>query len=291
VVSAIVDAFLAALPPGDTTGDDITAPLEAAVARGAAARPDLAVAAEDVAAHLGRHADDERPAAIWLATRNLGDIHLAIAAARGIPAAVAVFEREIVPDLHAAARRVLGDDARADDIVAAVRERLLVGGDERGPRILEYGGHGELRIWARVITVRAAVDELRRQKREVPADDALWDAASPSVDPALAAQKRQSAALVKQAFHAALAVLTPRQRNLLRQHLLDGLTIDDLAPMYRIHRVTAARWLAAARTDLWAATRRELRAKLALDDSAIAAMLDDIRSTLDLSIERAFGSP
>jgi len=207
--------------------------------------------------------------------------------ARGAPDAIAAFEQRIVPELLAAATRVLGEPELAADVVAAVREKLVVGSGARGPRIADYAGEGELVVWARVIAIRAALDELRRRKRQVPAVDRLFEAASPALDPALALVRRQSAELIKQAFHAGLAALAPRQRNLLRQHLLDGLSIDELGTMYQIHRVTAARWLAAARADLWSHVKKQLRATLALSESAVAAMLDDIRSTLDLSIDRA----
>ncbi|MEO8554048.1 MAG: sigma-70 family RNA polymerase sigma factor, partial [Kofleriaceae bacterium] len=253
------------------------------------ARPDVAVTPAQLARYLASHADDDRPPSQWLAERDLGDVRLACAITHGDPIAQAAFERELVPALVIAANRVIRDEELARDVAAAARTKLVIG-DDAGPRIAGYGGHGPLALWARVIVVRAAVDELRRRQREVPADDALWDAAAPGADPALATQKRESAAHVKGAFHTALARLTPRQRNLLRHHLLDGLTIDELGPMYRVHRVTAARWLSAARADLWAETRRELRTTLALDDTAIRALLDEIRSTLDLSIERALGS-
>lgn len=285
-MSSLVAAFVAALPAGDPDDPALPAALEAAVETARAARPDVAVEPAQLARYLALHADDTRPPSQWLATRQLGDVRLACAIVHGDPVAQAAFEREVVPALVAAAQRVVKDEELARDLAAAVRDKLVLG----EARIADYGGHGELRVWARVITVRAAIDELRRRQREVPADDALWDAAAPNADPALATQKRESAAHVKAAFHAALARLTPRQRNLLRQHLLDGLTIDEIGPMYQVHRVTAARWLAAARTDLWAETRRELRSSLALDDVAIRAMLDDLRSTLDLSIERALGS-
>jgi RNA polymerase sigma-70 factor (ECF subfamily) len=288
-VSSLVAAFVAALPAGEPEDVALPAALAAAIDRATLARPDVTVTPEQLARYLAAHADDDRPPSQWLAARNLGDVRLACAIVHGDPAAQAAFERELVPALVTAARRVVRDDELARDVAAAVRTKLVLG-DGAGPRIADYAGHGELAVWARVIVVRAAVDELRRRQREVPADDALWDAAAPGADPALATQKRESAAHVKAAFHAALARLTPRQRNLLRQHLLDGLTIDELGPMYRVHRVTAARRLAAARTDLWAETRRELRSTLAIDDAAIRALLDELRSTLDLSIERALGS-
>ncbi len=282
-----VDAFLSTLPGGDPTDPALAPSLAAALDQARLARPGLAVTDEALARYLAAHADEDRPPSAWLFDRRLGDLRLACAIVEREPAAVAAFEREILPALIVAAGRVVDDDQLARDLATAVRTRLVLGNDARGPRIADYGGHGELVVWARVIVVRAAIDELRRRRREVPADDALWDAAAPGADPALAAQKRQSAAIVKEAFHVALGQLTPRQRNLLRQHLLDGLTIDELGPMYRVHRVTAARWLAAARTDLWAATRRELRVTLAADNHAIRALLDELRSTLDLSIERA----
>jgi RNA polymerase sigma-70 factor (ECF subfamily) len=292
-MSALVEVFIATLPACDAEtarGDAKLEPaLAEAIARGAAAHPAIAVAATTVADFLGTHADEARAPSDWLPTRNVADVHLVCGILRGNPAALAELERRIVPELHAAVRRLLGNGDRAGEIVAAVREKLVVGVDARGPRIADYGGHGELAVWMRVVAIRAALDELRRTQRMVAVDDHLWEVASPSLDPALALVKRESAALIKAAFHVGLMALSPRQRNLLRQHLIDGLTIDELGVIYQVHRVTAARWLAAARADLWSHTRRQLRETLRLSDSAIGNMLDEIRSTLDLSIERALG--
>lgn len=282
-------AFIAALPGGDPADPALEAALASVLAQAAIDRPNVAVSDEHVAGYLGAHADDEHLPSTWLGHRNLGDVRLACAIVHGDPGAIAIFERELVPALVVAANRVLRDDQLARDIAATTRTKLVLGTDPRGPRIAEYGGHGELAVWVRVIVVRAAIDELRRRQREVPADDALWDAAAPNADPSLAMQRKEHATHVKAAFHVALARLTPRQRNLLRQHLLDGLSIDELGPMYRVHRVTVARWLTAARNDLWAETRKELRTTLAVDDDAIRRLLEEIRSTLDLSIERALG--
>jgi RNA polymerase sigma-70 factor, ECF subfamily len=252
------------------------------LARGRAAHPAFLVDDAAFAAHLELHGDDPE--------RNAADLYLACAITHGDPAAVAHFTTHVEPAVRVVVTRLVKDPDLAADVIAAVREKLLVGTDARGPRIADYGGHGELVVWVRVIAIRAALTQLRAHQREVPADDQLWELASPSADPALLALKRDSAAHIKQAFHAALATLSPRQRNLLRQHLLDGLTIDELGAIYSVHRVTAARWLTAARADLWSHTRKELRGTLGLSDQSIGEMLDEIRSTLDLSIERALGS-
>jgi hypothetical protein len=70
-----------------------------------------------------------------------------------------------------------------------------------------------------------------------------------------------------------------RARNLLRQHVLDGLTIDELARLYRAHRATCARWLADARSELALHTRRHL----------VTASLpgDEVDSVLGCLIHRA----
>ena len=249
--------------------------------RGRAAHPAFAVDEAAFRACVELHGDDP--------DRNAADLYLACAIAHGDPAAIAHFTAHVEPAVRAVVTRLVKDADLAGDVIAAVREKLVVGTDARGPRIADYGGHGDLVVWVRVIAIRAALTQLRAYQRDVPADDQLYELASPSADPAIAALKRDSAAHIKQAFHKGLAALVPRQRNLLRQHLLDGLTIDELGAIYNVHRVTAARWLAAARADLWAHTRKELRATLGLSDQSIADMLDEIRSTLDLSIERALG--
>lgn len=212
------------------------------------------------------------------------DLELARAIAQGDPGAVAVYTTRIEPAVRAVVARLVSDP---DDVLAEVREKLVVGANDRGPRIADYTGRGELLVWVRVIAIRAALSRLRAQQKLVPTDEQLWEIASPDADPAIVVMKRESAERIKEAFHAGLAALEPRQRNLLRQHLLDGLTIDELGAIYNVHRVTAARWLTTARSDLWSHVRRVLRDKLAVSDASIDAMLDDIRSTLDLSIERA----
>ena len=249
------------------------------LARGRAAHPAFVVGDAAFAAYMLAHDGED--------ARNAADLFLACAIANGDRAAVAHFTEHVEPSVRIVVTRIVKDTDVAADVIAAVREKLVVGLDARGPRISDYGGHGDLVVWVRVIAIRAALTQLRAQRLNVPADEQLWELASPAADPALLALKRDSAAHIKDAFHAGLAALSPRQRNLLRQHLLDGLTIDELGAIYQVHRVTAARWLTAARSDLWSHTKQQLRQALGVSDRSIGEMLDDIRSTLDLSIERA----
>lgn len=286
------ERFRAALP--DDRREALDPGLGAALAHARdaarAAHPQLGVSAGDFAAYLAVRLDEDRPPSEDLARRRVADLYLACGCVVGDRAALDHFEAELAPHLAAVVGRIAGGPDLVDEVLQSVRERLLVGTDARGPRLGDYAGEGELLTWLRVVATRAAISELRARKRAPSGDDGLWDVASPDLDPEIALLKRRAAADIREAFHHALTELTPRQRNLLRQHLLDGLTIDELGATYGVHRVTAARWLSKARAELWSLTRRRLRARLQLTGSQIDSLLGEVRSTLDLSIERALGA-
>jgi RNA polymerase sigma-70 factor (ECF subfamily) len=89
---------------------------------------------------------------------------------------------------------------------------------------------------------------------------------------------------VRSSFAHAMTELTPRQRNVLRQYHIDGLTIDQLAVLYKINRATAARWVAGARLALVTATRDRLVAELALEPHEVDSVIRLVRSQLSLSV-------
>jgi RNA polymerase sigma-70 factor (ECF subfamily) len=70
----------------------------------------------------------------------------------------------------------------------------------------------------------------------------------------------------------------------LRQHHVDGLTLDELAGVYRIHRATLARRLAAAREKLAAHTRRILLQRFGLGRKELDSLMVLVRSHLDVSM-------
>jgi RNA polymerase sigma-70 factor (ECF subfamily) len=127
--------------------------------------------------------------------------------------------------------------------------------------------------------------------REIPTEAAeLADRMrQPSVDPRLDDLRRRYRGDFAAAFRAALAALPVRERNLLRQHHMDGLTIDQLAGLYRVHRATAARWVARARTTLSGETRRRLMERLGVATQDADSIIRLVRSQLDLSLSAAPG--
>ncbi len=178
------------------------------------------------------------------------------------------------------------DSAARDEVRQRLREKLVVG---RG--LERFAGRGSLLSFLKAAAAREAITWLREQsaRHKGPTDegDAELEAlAERAADPERRAVQAQHRALFKESFAAAVAALSARERTLLRQHLLDGLTVDALAPLYRVHRATAARWLAAVREKVLASTQAELEARAGIRGEALPELLSAIRSRLDLSLSR-----
>ncbi len=225
---------------------------------------------------------DGEPAAAIAALS--AEIVLAAACVLGDPRAVAHLDREYGNELRILVSTIVGD--RSKDVVQDVWARLLVARDNKPPRLLDYGGRGSLLTWLRVVAAREAISLLRKSRASAFDDDVLVGRLVASHDPGLALVRAQSAAEVKRAFEEAVTTLSVRERNLLRQHLLDGLTIDELGALYHVHRATASRWIASEREAVWTRTQRSLRDRLELSTLEIESLLRVVRDYLDLSLER-----
>src|SRR5262249_1646533 len=117
-------------------------------------------------------------------------------------------------------------------------------------------------------------------------DEMLAEVSSPADDPELAYLKRSYRAEFLKAFRDALATLSVRERNVLRQHFLYGLGIDQLAIAYQVHRATAARWIQRACVTLLDSTKRSLRKRLGADHAEIESVMRLVESRLEVSLRR-----
>ncbi len=78
----------------------------------------------------------------------------------------------------------------------------------------------------------------------------------------------------------------PRTRLLLKQHLLDGVSVARLASLHQVHAATVSRWLEDARAELLVDTRRRIVATLQLDGAEIDRLMSLWQSQLDVSVRR-----
>lgn len=216
------------------------------------------------------------------------DLALADACLRGLPAALTAFEEQHGAALEGAlAAAGLPAETRGEAL-QRLRLRLLVA-EEGAPRLASYAGRGSLRAWLKVAAVREALMLVRaagrRAAHEVAVDDAaLLEGAALADDPELLMVRERCREALREAFTAAIDALDSRERTLLRLSLRDRLGVEQLGALFRVHRATAARWLAAVRTKLHAAVRSRLAARLNIGTGEVESIIRAVGSRIDLSL-------
>ncbi len=297
LVRPFLDAAPAAVRPVLEAIADLDRRLWAIVAEGRAAWPAFALEARDVVEFIARQATAELADAALDGLRP-ADLYLACACARHVPGAVAAFDRDYMREVDVALARMRIGPPRLHDVKQLVRQRLFVGGGTAAQpaapgKIAEYGGRGDLRRWVRSVAVRTCLNELRKGRREVLVDDEQLIAqhAIAADDPEIEYMKRTYAHEFRTAFGEALARLGARDQTLLRYHHVDGLNIDEIGAIYRIHRVTAFRWIEKAKELLARSTLEILRGRLRLPANELDSVLRMIRSQIHLSLVRHLGGP
>ncbi|MEO8703993.1 MAG: hypothetical protein ABI867_28340 [Kofleriaceae bacterium] len=215
-----------------------------------------------------------------------GDLALAVTASKGSELAIGVLERAFRTTLDATCRRFAGPGQTADDLKQILRAKLFVAEPGKLPKIADYAGQGFLDNWLRVTAVRVFLDLAKRKDRtrEMPAEDDDVLALPQPGDLALDVVKAEYRTAVAAAMFEGAQLLEPGDRHLLRQHLVQGLSIDQLGAVLGIHRATAARRIARAKEQLVAETRRQLAIKLRLADHELDEVIGSVMSRLDVSI-------
>jgi RNA polymerase sigma-70 factor (ECF subfamily) len=72
----------------------------------------------------------------------------------------------------------------------------------------------------------------------------------------------------------------------LRLNVVEGLNIDEIGALFKVHRSTVARWIAAARQQVLAGARQRLRVELGLSAGEFDSLAGVVRSQLDLSVAK-----
>ncbi len=257
--------------------------------------PDADVTDEGFATALASRLAAQKDRVSALAHLRVDDLFLAQWCLGGDARAIAAFERVHRTDLDALFGRFRQLAVTDDEMRQALRIKLFVSAAGKAPRIGEYSGFGFLQNWVRVTALRALVDlarsERARKLEEVLADDDMLALTAHDSNLDSRYTRDQINRAIKQAFARAIAGLVPRQRNFLRHAHVDGLTLDQIAALYRIHRATVARTLAQAREKMMMETRRELADQLGLADEQLESLVRAADSCIDLSLSRVLRAP
>lgn len=251
--------------------------------RARAVWPELALADDVFFAALA----DKASSLAGLAQLHTEDLFLATACAAGSVEALIAFEKYLTA-VRPALRRIDPSPIFADDVLQLVREKLFVWVGGARPRITDYAATGPLGGWVRVAVLRTALNQ-KRDHAPRPRDDAgeLLGADEP---PEVGYLKSRYRGAFQAAFEAAMALLAPAERTLLRLHFVDGLSIDKLAVLEQTSRSTVARRLVELRSRLARATKDELHARLGIAGRELESMVGLLQSQIHLSLARLFSS-
>jgi RNA polymerase sigma-70 factor (ECF subfamily) len=228
------------------------------------------------------------PAPDLLQRLRVEDLYIACACVHRNARAIAALDGRFFPEIDAALRKMSLPTAKIEDVKQTLRRQLFVGAEGEAPRIAQYDGTGDLKAWLRVTAVRAALKVIRKDRRETPiGDDALLEGtAGASSDPELVYDKHVYRDRFKAAFQASLDALADRDKTLLRQSVVDGLSIDDLCALHGVHRATVARWLAKAKETLLDGTRKHFMQSARISKNECESILRLVQSQLDATIRR-----
>ena len=240
------------------------------------------VVADDAVAHVG--------AAIagGASASHAADLALAFSVARGDPAAARRFDELVAPAVVAAVRSIDGEPSFVDEVCQQARVRLVVGDSTTPARIASYRGTGPLRAWVAIAAQRLALNA----KRDAPAartaapPDVLAELVDREPDPELRHLKTLYRAEFRDALVGALGELPDRGRAVLRLRFVEGLELQQIGRLYRVHESTASRWIAGALAQIATAARARLIARLAVTAATADSVVRMVQSQLDLSIAR-----
>jgi RNA polymerase sigma-70 factor (ECF subfamily) len=287
-MARLTEAFVAAWrgPPGDLPeGFDGT--LAASHAKASAAWTEFVVGDEAFVAYLAERMPDDAPPANALARMHVEDLYLACACSTGTAAALDAFDRRCMASIDVFLRQISGGEALCDEVTQLVRSRLLVAEGNEPRRIGQYVGRGSLVSWVGIAAQRAALSLLRSDRsRQQAHAEAMADAMALGGDPELDYLKVRYRQDFRAAFGDAVGLLSPRERVILRLHLIDGLSHEEIARMYKVNQSTMTRWIARARETIAKETNRLVCERLHLDTSEYESLAVLVESQLDLSLAR-----
>jgi RNA polymerase sigma-70 factor, ECF subfamily len=267
---------------------DWSAKLDAMVAAGREAWPDVELAPDVFAAHLEKRLAGVADREATLDKLRAADLYLACACAHGEPNALRAFESHHLQIAVRAVSRFGDPNGFAADAIQELRERLLVG---TPPRIAEYAATGSLEAWVKVAAVRVAINLREKENVRAGEPDRAEESLAAVRDPELDLIKARYRGDFTAALRAAFAELDVDDRAIMRFYLIDHLNIAQIGALYGKSRATIGRRVVAIREQVLENTRKQLKTRLSLATEEIDSLIALLRSQVDLSLSQILGAP
>ena len=185
-------------------------------------------------------------------------------------------------------RDLVPDEDQKAELLQHTYVLLLYGGPRKNRGyLMTYEGRAPLQAWLRTVLVRQSLANKRRREKEMPLDVLIEDiAADQGVrNPELELIKQKYLLQFNAALRQSMTSLSARERLVLRHHLVDRLTAEQIGDRFEVHRVTVARWMRGIRRVLLEQTIANLKTMLEKDDDDV----DVVFSLIESRINSSFG--
>lgn len=214
-------------------------------AEGKRAHPRVSLTEEEFRRHCETLGLDTDAAAL---EKHGADVYLCAACLVGCPEATSILEQRILPVAAEAIARVQPGAQFVEETQRIVRERLIYSDP---PKIAEYGGRSSLLAWLRVVATRLALNQMGVRQSAIGSQDELTERLVQQYfqGDALIMSGKQAASF-QRAMSDAISALDPRDRNVLRMHLLGNCSPEQIGRAYSVRGTTATAWLTSTKKHL-----------------------------------------
>jgi RNA polymerase sigma-70 factor (ECF subfamily) len=261
--------------------DNLEQTVDAHVAAAHASWPNLRVSDQRFMEYLAQRLSPERIASF--SQLPAADLYIVCACLDGDTRAIQAFEAHYFTAVAALVGSLRGNSTDVDEVKQLLRHQLFASGP--AGVLAGYSGAGSLRGWLRSVILRTTMRLMRSRQKAVLADEDYFLNLVAIDDPELAHMRDVYRRELNAALKDSLLALSTRQRNLLRQQFIDGLSVDQLGRLYHVSRATAARWAAAARAALMETTRQQLMARLRVTETELQSIVRFVISQLEVSLD------
>jgi RNA polymerase sigma-70 factor (ECF subfamily) len=229
-------------------------------------------------------AEDGGDVAATLSGLHVGDLLLACACTLEIPSALETFDKLFLRHLGSLPYQFVS----IDDLRQVIREKLLVGAADGQPKIRSYSGRGRLASWVAIAARRTALS-LARSKGppvETLSTTDLQEIMLASSNSEIAYMKAEHRSELQEALRTALSELSERDRLILRLQVIDGISLERIGIVYKVHPSTVSRWLNAARSTVRARVEHLMAEQLGMAPEEVVSVAGLLASDFDLSLAR-----
>ncbi|NNE66325.1 MAG: sigma-70 family RNA polymerase sigma factor [Pyrinomonadaceae bacterium] len=166
-----------------------------------------------------------------------------------------------------------------------------------------YSGKGSLAGWLRAVTNQLAIDQFRKMKRIVQAEDdrefeiLAQDSAEKSDGKSIVTSTENPEEIfgtaeaekdVVAALHSAIADLEDEDRLIMKLYYFEGLKLKEIAATFGYHEATASRKIVRVQKAIRGGVEKKLKEKHGWNESEVKKYLTDIAENLGLNLEKLF---